>query len=85
MRKDLFDEVSDITFGIIDEAKLNSKYKMLLVRTHVDLMNNSELLQQWIELTCYNPDPWTIPKTLISSFPTKNPEEILLAKISEKI
>ena len=81
MLKDLVDEVSDMTFGIIDGAKLNSKYKMLLGRIYVDLMNNSELLQQWIELTGYNPDPWTTPKTLISSFPTNNPEEILLAKI----
>ena len=46
MLKDLFDEVSDMPFGIIDGAMSNSQYKMLLGRTHVDLMNNSEHLQR---------------------------------------
>ena len=46
MLKDLVDEVSDMHFGIIDGAKSNSQYKMLLGRTNVDQMNNSELIQR---------------------------------------
>ena len=46
MLKDLVDEVSDMPFGIIDGAIRNSQYKMLLGRTHAELMNNSELLKR---------------------------------------
>ena len=74
MLKDLVDEDSDRPLGIIDGAIPNSQYKMLLGRTHADLMNNSELLKRWIELTGYNLDPWTTKKTLISSFPTAIPK-----------
>ena len=83
--QDLIDEETNIPYGIIDAAKGNLQYRILLNQMHVDQLNNNQLLLRWIELTNYSPNSIVEPANSIFLPSANYPEKIHLVKVSDEV